>query len=269
VSGDREREDTSGRRRSCAAAPAGPDRGDSVVALALVRVGRLRATAFVALQSSGRGGSDDCCWAEARARPRRFWWWPASRSRRPAGQASGRGSRRPGAAARPERRRLPGWRDGVQTRVLHRQPRRAWPRCTRAADGDLLRRAAASRLYGSRWRAGRFAPGGAASHGSGRVIALTTEQRRWRSDGWLLHFVRSDSQPRRRRGCRSRSQCESPAPGARQTQRRLVVRRAGARARGTRRRRALRPLGPPAGIAYAVDGEAARGGRHRSLPPPI
>jgi hypothetical protein len=32
-------------------------------------------------------------------------------------------------------RRLRGWRDGVRTRVLHRQPRRAWPRCNKAREG--------------------------------------------------------------------------------------------------------------------------------------
>jgi hypothetical protein len=56
-----------GRTRKRAAADPKPDRDDRNVAFALVPAGRLRATAFVAKESSRCGGSDDCCWAKARA----------------------------------------------------------------------------------------------------------------------------------------------------------------------------------------------------------
>ena len=43
-------------------------------------------------------------------------------------------------------RRLQGSRNGVKTRVLHRQPRRASPRCTRARRREVVLRRARSRL---------------------------------------------------------------------------------------------------------------------------
>ena len=78
-------------------------------------------------------------WAIARARRRRPWWWPASRSERVAGEASGRGSRRPGIGPRRACRRMQGARERRQTPVrayanhqVRRQlgrRRRGAPRC--------------------------------------------------------------------------------------------------------------------------------------------
>ena len=65
-------------------------------------------------------------------------------------------------------RRLQGWRNGAKTRVLHRQPRRASPRCTRAAEGSRITSRALS-LHVERQ-----------SGGAGEAAACCRRDRGWR-----------------------------------------------------------------------------------------